>query len=757
MGSKLVTLKRLAWCNRVGLVRLSEFPDDATDPVAIGDNDPRIPSEFPDETEENGLVVFGPQRELRDWAQTGIIYTTDGVVESVDLVAYSTLMTDADGLPYLDTPHAVITQASNVANPYSTNLGLLTSGLLKIAVAAGIAVVSSASPGSDFERPLTFSTGLTRTVDTVTSDVSTGKAGGQTVSGGTLTGESLTVRANAADTTTGTVAIQGASVTGPPATFSSTANNITSAEYITAAADRDFGATPNWAGTNWARPATAARTDVTVDSVGKTFTRVAGDFTAEGYQVGMTATWEGFTNPANNAAVVITTLTPLVMTCGAATLTSEAAGASVTCSSPVWSHATAGANATTLANVNLTAAPAAGEYFQITVTIVTKTVGTLTLGIGGVACPPIGQVVGTRTAYLCNVLATGAGILTFTPSAAWVGWIDDISIKRITPAVAWISGKNVAGTTVMTLMSTGATAFGFGNGALLSCVKTSCIGIGPNALGLNTGIACTGVGTNAGQYNTGGDLTALGPNAAYQNIGASCTAMGGNALQTNIGDYCLGVGNSAGYQNTGNRVISIGYTSGYINTGSNCCFQGTAAGYQNTGSNCCFFGDSSGYQNTGASNTAIGTQAGYSASYHDSSTCTYLGNGTTVSAGSIVNSTAVGNGAIISASNQIKLGNASVKEIRPGAVAFIAQSIQSQITAAATITPTAQIAHVTGATPITTITIPSTGFNGVFVMIPDSAFTTNTGGNIALASTAVVGRAMIMTYDSNAALWYPSY
>lgn len=58
------------------------------------------------------------------------------------------------------------------------------------------------------EQPLTFSTGLTRNVNTVTSNISTGVAGGQTIYGGTLTTQGLTIRANAADLT-GTVSVPG--------------------------------------------------------------------------------------------------------------------------------------------------------------------------------------------------------------------------------------------------------------------------------------------------------------------------------------------------------------------------------------------------------------------------------------------------------------------------------------------------------------------------------------------------------------------
>jgi len=83
------------------------------------------------------------------------------------------------------------------------------------------------------------------------------------------------------------------------------------------------------------------------------------------------------------------------------------------------------------------------------------------------------------------------------------------------------------------------------------------------------------------------------------------------------------------------------------------------------------------------------------------------------------------------------------------------QSSGAQVTAANTITPTGAIFHVTGATVIKIINLPYVGFTGFITLIPDSAFTTDATGNIALASTGVINKAMTMTYDGTK--WYPSY
>ena len=81
------------------------------------------------------------------------------------------------------------------------------------------------------------------------------------------------------------------------------------------------------------------------------------------------------------------------------------------------------------------------------------------------------------------------------------------------------------------------------------------------------------------------------------------------------------------------------------------------------------------------------------------------------------------------------------------------------LASATTIAPTTQIAFVSGTTAIATITAPSpiSLGGGQITLIPTGIFTTTTAGNIALASTAVVGKALIMTYDATTTKWYPSY
>lgn len=79
------------------------------------------------------------------------------------------------------------------------------------------------------------------------------------------------------------------------------------------------------------------------------------------------------------------------------------------------------------------------------------------------------------------------------------------------------------------------------------------------------------------------------------------------------------------------------------------------------------------------------------------------------------------------------------------------------VASAATISPTSFCQHVSGTTQINTINLPYAGFHGSIVLIPDGLWSTGTSGNIALATTAVVGKAVVMTYTPSTGKWYPSY
>lgn len=86
---------------------------------------------------------------------------------------------------------------------------------------------------------------------------------------------------------------------------------------------------------------------------------------------------------------------------------------------------------------------------------------------------------------------------------------------------------------------------------------------------------------------------------------------------------------------------------------------------------------------------------------------------------------------------------------------LFATTVGPALASAATVQLTTGLEHITGTATITTLTPPRTYFTGCVSLIPDGAWQTATGGNIALASTAVVGKVLRECYDGNK--WYPSY
>lgn len=79
--------------------------------------------------------------------------------------------------------------------------------------------------------------------------------------------------------------------------------------------------------------------------------------------------------------------------------------------------------------------------------------------------------------------------------------------------------------------------------------------------------------------------------------------------------------------------------------------------------------------------------------------------------------------------------------------------------AAGSVVPTGRLFHINGTAAITGFTIASMiGFaGGRFTVIPDAVFTWTAAGNIALAGTAVVSKALDFVWDPAAVKWYPSY
>lgn len=94
------------------------------------------------------------------------------------------------------------------------------------------------------------------------------------------------------------------------------------------------------------------------------------------------------------------------------------------------------------------------------------------------------------------------------------------------------------------------------------------------------------------------------------------------------------------------------------------------------------------------------------------------------------------------------------------------QSAPTVASVAGVITIAAPVTIVSGALAITGISAPSnlanaaagaSGYGARITFIPTGIFTWTVATNIALAGTAVVGKALDFTYDSVTNKWYPSY
>lgn len=229
------------------------------------------------------------------------------------------------------------------------------------------------------------------------------------------------------------------------------------------------------------------------------------------------------------------------------------------------------------------------------------------------------------------------------------------------------------------------------------------IGIGVLALSTNfSGYENIAIGvlsmyfSSGGQYNIG-----IGPSALERNEGDYNVALGSHSLYLNeTGETNTAVGVYTLQSNTtGNRNSAFGYQAGQSNTTGN--YNSAMGGYSmfsnSTGLNNTAIGDSSLYanisgnencaygirtllNNTGSYNVAMGTRAAYknttgeanvglgpNAMYHNVSgnSNTAVGNwsGPTLNTPAPSNTTSIGNGATVTASNTIHIGNTSVTEI----------------------------------------------------------------------------------------------
>jgi hypothetical protein len=139
------------------------------------------------------MPLFNKQQSLPGIVREEVRKLTRGL--TANTVQPLTMRAAASGVP--NTGGGVSTTPLSIADPAN---GLALDEATQV---LGIGLASAESAGAlsatdwatfnNKEAALTFSTGLTRAANTITNDLLTGKAGGQTVVGGTAAGETLTL------------------------------------------------------------------------------------------------------------------------------------------------------------------------------------------------------------------------------------------------------------------------------------------------------------------------------------------------------------------------------------------------------------------------------------------------------------------------------------------------------------------------------------------------------------------------------------
>lgn len=207
-----------------------------------------------------------------------------------------------------------------------------------------------------------------------------------------------------------------------------------------------------------------------------------------------------------------------------------------------------------------------------------------------------------------------------------------------------------------------------GNHALANFKGNGNIAIGTRALHDNIdGIYNTAIGYGSLTYNTNGEFnTAIGNQALkFNTTGGLNVASGSFALLSNTtGNTNTATGYEAlSYNTTGNGNTATGtFALGNNGYGSfNTAIGGSALSQNGGGNENTAVGADALWYNKGNGNVAVGNLSIYTnqtGSYN-----TGLGYHTDVSADNLTNATAIGNAAVVDASNKVRIGNSSVTSI----------------------------------------------------------------------------------------------
>lgn len=252
------------------------------------------------------------------------------------------------------------------------------------------------------------------------------------------------------------------------------------------------------------------------------------------------------------------------------------------------------------------------------------------------------------------------------------------------------TGNNAFGYQALSKLNTGANNIALGDSAGFNILSGSGnIGIGSDALAsIVTATGNVAIGNTALKNTVSSENIAIGNLAATSNTtGSNLLAIGAGALQNNQSGFTqLAIGNNALQQITGGiENIAVGYNTGTsLSSASYNVLVGHYALSAATGaSNNTIVGHNAGLAYTASgntNNTFIGYQAGLSQTAGTGNTLVGVSvdlSGTS----SVNNSTALGQGVQITASNQVRIGNTAVTSIggQVGWTTFSDANIKSNI------------------------------------------------------------------------------
>jgi len=277
------------------------------------------------------------------------------------------------------------------------------------------------------------------------------------------------------------------------------------------------------------------------------------------------------------------------------------------------------------------------------------------------------------------------------------GFIDPDSLRRNNSigyralnAPSSGTGNNAIGYLALSKLTTGFNNIALGDSVAFNIISgADNIGIGADALA--SIISATGnvaIGSNALKNTVSSENIAIGNLAATSNsTGSNVLAIGAGALQNNQAGFTqLAIGNNALQQIIGGiENIAIGYNTGTsLTSASYNVLLGHYALSSATGaSNNTVIGHNAGLAYTATGNTNnifIGYQAAFSQTAGTGNT--FVGSSVDLSGtASVNNSTALGQGVQITASNQVRVGNTAVNSIggQVGWTTFSDANIKSNI------------------------------------------------------------------------------